>query len=151
MSYEANRVEKSTYELLKIQKQLDKTGQYYTYKKGSNITEIRTMDTLYALESTYNEVVKEFEVSTGLMNCKIDSIKYEEVTDFIREGVHFNQTIDFNLRECERHHMDMKRAYANFKLCKYYEGFVGKITDFRKCSKNRRNRILPNFQHQVQQ
>jgi len=135
MSYEANRVEKSTYELLKIQKQLDKTGQYYTYKKGSNITEIRTMDTLYALESTYNEVVKEFEVSTGLMNCKIDSIRYEEVTDFIREGVHFNQTIDFNLRECERHHMDMKRAYANFKLCKYYEGFVGKITDFRKCSK----------------
>ena len=29
----------------------------------------------------------------------------------------------------------MTKAYANFKSCKYYDGFLGKITDFRKCDK----------------
>ena len=135
MSYEENRVEKTTGELLNIQRRLDKTKQYYTYKKGTNISEIRTTDTLYTLGDEYHEVVKDFEVSTGLINCKIDSIANPEVTDFIREGVHFNQTIDFDLRECKTNHIDMKKAYANYKMCKYYDGFLGKPTDFRKCDK----------------
>ena len=29
----------------------------------------------------------------------------------------------------------MKRAYANFKTCEFYEGFLGKITDFRQTDK----------------
>jgi len=134
MSYEENRVEKTTSELLKIQRRLDKTGQYYTYKKSSNITEIRTTDTLYSLEDEYNEVVKDFEVKTGLINCKIDSIAFPEVTEFIRDGVHFNQTMDFDLEDCNNH-IDMKKAYANYKMCRYYDGFLGKPTDFRKCDK----------------
>ena len=28
----------------------------------------------------------------------------------------------------------MKKAYANFFTCTFYEGFLGKITDFRECS-----------------
>jgi len=28
-------------------------------------------------------------------------------------------------------HIDMSKAYSKFKLCKFYEGFLGKITDFR--------------------
>jgi len=66
MSYEDNRVEKTTSELITLQKYLDKTKQPYTYQKGSNISAIRTNDTLYTLEDTYNEVVKEFEIKTGL-------------------------------------------------------------------------------------
>jgi len=31
--------------------------------------------------------------------------------------------------------IDQKKAYYNFKECKYYEGFLGKITDFRKTDK----------------
>ena len=29
-------------------------------------------------------------------------------------------------------HTDQEKAYAQFKECKFYSGFVGKITDFRK-------------------
>jgi hypothetical protein len=31
--------------------------------------------------------------------------------------------------------IDQKKAYYNFKKCKFYEGFLGKITDFRKTDK----------------
>ncbi len=134
MSYEDNRVEKTTSELITLQRHLDRTKQPYTYQKGSNISAIRTNDTLYTLEDTYNEIVKEFEVSTGLINCKIDSIAFPEVTEFIRDGVHFNQTMDFDLGDCNNH-IDMKKAYANYKMCKYYDGFLGKPTDFRTCDK----------------
>ncbi len=89
MSYEDNRVEKTTSELITLQRHLDRTKQPYTYQKGSNISGIRTTDTLYILEGTYNEVVNEFEIKTGLINCKIDSIANPEVTEFIRDGVLF--------------------------------------------------------------
>ena len=135
MSYEDNRVEKTTSELITLQRHLDRTKQHYTYQKGSNISGIRTTDTLYILEGTYNEVVNEFEIKTGLINCKIDSIANPEVTEFIRDGVHFNQTMDFDLEDCAKNHIDMKKAYANYKMCKYYDGFLGKPTDFRKCDK----------------
>ena len=28
----------------------------------------------------------------------------------------------------------MKKAYANYRLCKYFKWFMGKPTDFRKCN-----------------
>jgi len=32
--------------------------------------------------------------------------------------------MDFDLGECNNH-IDMKKAYANYKMCKYYDGFLG--------------------------
>jgi len=37
--------------------------------------------------------------------------------------------------EPKYNHIDQKQAYRNYKKCKYYEGFLGKITDFRKTDK----------------
>jgi len=42
--------------------------------------------------------------------------------------------MDFDLEDCNNH-IDMKKAYANYKMCRYYDGFLGKPTDFRKCDK----------------
>tara|TARA_R110000851_G_scaffold7461_3_gene28891 strand:+ start:1959 stop:5003 length:3045 start_codon:yes stop_codon:yes gene_type:complete len=32
-------------------------------------------------------------------------------------------------------HIDQQKSYINYELCKYYEGFLGKITDFRPTDK----------------
>lgn len=135
VSYSENRVVMDNNELIKLQKKLDKSKQYYTYSRNTSISEIRTTDTIYCLANEYNEAVNQFEIDTGIINYKIDSITNKEVVHFIRQGVHFNETIDFNTSQWKKtdSHIDMEKAYANFKLCKYYTGFLGKITDFRKC------------------
>ena len=77
----------------------------------------------------------------GINNYYLDDMVDVEVSQFVRQGVHFNETIDFkdieNAKNNEKkyNHIDMVKAYSNFKMCKYYKGFVGKITDYRKTNK----------------
>ena len=71
----------------------------------------------------------------------IDDVTDAELSKFIKNGTHYNSTVDFkdiylfkNKKKSVRH-IDMERAYANFHTCKWYDGFFGKITDFRKTDK----------------
>jgi hypothetical protein len=86
------------------------------------------------------ECFNEFEIETGLINCKIDDIDDAMLSSFVKWGTHYNGTIDFkDLHDGEQmnyelenvFHIDMSKAYSRFKMCKFYEGFLGKITDFR--------------------
>ena len=117
-----------------LRRKLDKKETYYTYQKnGQNISEIKTTDAKYCLDNEFNNVVKNFEEDTGINHVKLCHIKNKNVSEFIRSGVHFNETVDTGNR-VDTEHIDMTKAYANFKLCKYYKGFLGKVTDFRKCN-----------------
>jgi hypothetical protein len=130
-------------ELDDMKKQLDKTNQFYTYKKNLNlISSISTLYGQFTTENNFGKVVNEFEIKTGLNLCKIDDIDDSELSFFIKQGTNYNETVDFmefkpNKNKHPYHnipnlkHIDMTKAYANFKLCKYYCGFLGKITDFR--------------------
>jgi hypothetical protein len=69
-------------------------------------------------------------------------LKNPELSAFIERGTHFNTSISFenyiSNTEGTIHRLkciDQKKAYYNFKECKFYEGFLGKITDFRKTNK----------------
>lgn len=132
-------------ELIKIQKKLDLEGTYYTYQKSyKNITQIDTLNCRYKLENKYRDSVYEFEIMTGLIDCKICDIQQSKLCDFVRQSNHFNETIIFNNIEkfdelevnpqTHEGHIDMSKAYVNFKMCKFYKGFLGKITDFRACN-----------------
>ena len=78
-------------------------------------------------------------MSSGLINCKVDDVDDEELSEFIQEGTHYNGTVDFQDVEGAKvevlNHADMEKAYVNFFRCKWYQGFLGKITDFRKTDK----------------
>jgi len=116
---------------------LERSDTFFDYKKDRNgrYTKIRTLEGKYQATSDYNEVVNSFEYETGLSLCKIDMLN-DPVSHIIREGVHYNGTIDFKDSDgFELNHIDMEKAYANFKTCIQYEGFVGKITDYRKTDK----------------
>jgi len=109
----------------------------WTQSKRFYITSITTEDTKYILRSPYIDAVNDFEYKTGLNNIKICDIENMKLSIFVRQGVHYNTMI--NLKEDRNYdditHIDMEKAYTNFHSCPMYEGFLGKITDFRKTNK----------------
>lgn len=103
------------------------------------INSLKTIDHVFTLSNDYQDTVNDFERSTGIYDCKIDALKNHELTNFIINATHFNGTVDFqdvsNVDHDEVEHIDMTKAYTQFKSSKYYDGFLGKITDFRQCNK----------------
>lgn len=125
-------------ELIKIQKNLNDNNMFYTFKKDTkNINSISTLTHQYKLSNHFSETMNEFEIETGLKYCKIDDFDDFDLSQFIHKGVNYNGTVDFNDNKMFENikHIDMKKAYVNYKTCMFYEGFLGKITDFRKTDK----------------
>jgi len=127
-------------ELLDIQKTLDKTKEFYTFTRDfENINSISTLSKCYRFDNEFGDVCNKFEIDNGLNYCKIDDIDDKELSSFINKGTNYNGTIDFidtnKINANDINHIDMKRAYANFKKCSVYQGFLGKITDFRLTNK----------------
>jgi len=109
-------------------------------KRNDGICSVKTPSAHYVLPNDFSEAIMVFESETGLDKMNIDALKEPELQHFINLGTHFNLTIDFvdtfmykgkivpkNVR-----HIDIKKAYTQFRHSKYYEGFVGHITHFRK-------------------
>jgi hypothetical protein len=129
-------------ELLNIKSKLDENDEFYMYKRNKqDLTSIITLKGNYRCINEYNTIVQEFEKTSGLNHCKICDFNDKEISEFVRDGCHYNLSLNFvnSLKEdkgikdiC---HIDMSKAYANFKSCNYYDGFLGKITDFRKTNK----------------
>ena len=134
-------------DLLILKAQLDNDNEYYTFRRNlDNVTSISTLRKTYKLSNVFSEIVS-----------KIDDIDDSVLSNYIHEATNYNGTVDFRDIELENivkgmlkkkeeivyceingqevHHIDMTKAYANFKSCKFYEGFLGKITDFRQTNK----------------
>jgi hypothetical protein len=135
-----NIVDRKT--LLEMKNELIGKKIHFNSKKDlHNISSITTLEGTYHLSNEFNEYTNQFEIDTGLINCKIDDVDDKELSLFVKNGTHYNSTIDFkdvndykqNLKILN--HADMEKAYIKYKLSKYYEGFMGKITDFRPTDK----------------
>lgn len=126
--------------LMKIKKHLDDNNIYYEFKRDlDGISSINTLDITYNLSNEFFDMCNNFEIETGLINCYIDDIDDEKLSEFVKDGTHYNSTVDFNDHNNyifdDINHHDMKAAYTNYNKYKYYKGFLGKITDFRLCNK----------------
>ena len=135
-----NIVDRKT--LLEMKNELISKNIHFNYKKDlHNISSITTLEGTYHLSNEFNEYTNQFEIDTGLINCKIDDVDDKELSLFVKNGTHYNSTIDFkDVNDYKRNlkilnHADMEKAYIKYKLSKYYEGFLGKITDFRPTDK----------------
>jgi hypothetical protein len=129
-------------QLSNIKSELDENNDFYMYKRNKGkISSIITLKGNYKCINEYNEFVKIFERETGLEYCKICDVEDYELSSFIRNGCHYNTSLNFidslaeNKKFNDISHIDMTKAYANFKSCQFYNGFLGKITDFRKTNK----------------
>lgn len=126
-------------QLYEIKNKLEEEKIYYEFKSDLNgIKSINTLEKTWCLSNEFMELIREMEMETGLNECYIDDIDDKELSEFVKMGTHYNATIDFvdnpKLNK-DIKHIDMKNAYANYKMCDYYEGFLGKITDWRKTNK----------------
>ncbi len=138
--YDNNIIKLDNYEELEeIKNNLIRNNQFFMYKMNNDkYSSIITLNGRYIVKNDMYEIFKNFEMETGLNNCKICDIENFELSKFVRDSCHYTGSMKFtnkinkDLKIC---HIDMEKAYANFKKCNYYNGFLGKITDFRKTDK----------------
>lgn len=147
---EDNVIQVSADELCCIQEELDEAGEFYYYTKRNSvpISGIYSNRGCYCVLTDFDKAVNEFKQKNGFYNIALNDFTDREVSRFIYNGTHYN----CNARMNEYHFLpylkqentqvcadikciDQKKAYYNFRNCKYYEGFVGKVIDFRKCDK----------------
>jgi hypothetical protein len=136
-------------------------GDYFIFKKNhTGVCKISTINKTYTISQDFSEFIDEFLVSSNLINCRICDIQDYNLSQYVRAGNHSNQCIDFKpihiVDDPENHintdglemesgrycvpytgykHIDQAKAYKNVNKCKYYEGYVGKICDFRPTDK----------------
>lgn len=136
---------KETYQELK------KNNVLFYHKKDINgVVEIYTQEGIYKVKE-YDETIKLFKdykktyLSDKYINKTVDS----ELSNFVEKSLHFLGAVDFtknpiggkqslwydNQNHCVIGHIDQQKAYYNADKCTYYEGMLGKITDFRACDK----------------
>ena len=122
-------------QLYEIKKDLEEQGIYYEFKRDlQGYTSINTLEKTYKISNEFGEMINEMQKETGLDECYIDDIGDKDLSLFVKNGTHYNATIDFDMNRHGAKHIDMVNAYASYKNCEYYEGFLGKITDWRKTS-----------------
>ena len=116
---------------------IDNKIDYYYLKNRTNIVKVFTQGETYELSNDFNTFVNAFEKEYDLSNCYIDALVDVELTRFLNNSCHYNCCIDFRGTNDTTliEHIDQEACYYNYDQCSFYEGFVGKITDFRKCDK----------------
>lgn len=125
-------------DLEKIKKDLLEKDQYFIFGRNKNgISYIQTIDKIYRVGDELRDTCREFEKDWDMESYKIDAIKNPDLQKFINKGTHFNGTTDFQAipdgwNDMNLRHDDMKKAYSQFTTSNYYDGFLGKITDFRR-------------------
>lgn len=127
-------------DLIDMEKKCIENDEFYIYNKDKyGLNAIRTLTNYYRVNNDYKIAVNQFEYDTKLKYCGFDTAKYPDLYNFINAGTHFNGTIDwFDTKKYRLSipsnvkHIDMEKAYTQFKNCKWYNGFCGKITNFRR-------------------
>jgi len=130
--------------------ELDESKEfYYTTKDNKGYNAIYTLSNCWSCSTEFNETLRQFELDNGMNYMKICDIENYELASFIKRGTHYNTSFGNGLLNSVSEHnvfnneenaksvklIDQKKAYYNFKKCSFYEGFLGKITDFRATNK----------------
>lgn len=145
-NFNKSPIEVSQEELTKMYNELkDNKTEYFTYTRNlKSISSITTLNNEYIVKQDYQNFINNFEIETGLNACKLCDVKNKNISQYVRQGNHFLGTVDLKpmlddndeaIEYKNYYHKDMRKAYKNFDKCKYYKGFLGKITDFKKTDK----------------
>ena len=122
----------------------NKGDDYVIYqRKDDYITLFKTLHFTYKREQQekYN-IIDEFNEKYGMKKYELCDVIDNDLSTFIRNSAHMT-SFKINPTHSEKlesyiniyEEIDAIKAYAKFILCAYYEGFVGKITDFRVTDK----------------
>jgi hypothetical protein len=111
---------------------LDKEKKFYLFD-GDFVNEIprriATIGGVYQVESQFD--FSEFNEEIGKYKYAFDALRYPEVNEFIRAGRIINAPPCKLSDEKPTGHLDMPKAYTQFKKCPWYAGFLGVIHQWR--------------------
>jgi hypothetical protein len=97
-------------------------------------SKICTLKGAWRVKNPIQEACNQLDKELGIINYKINAVKQPELNEFLRAGRIINSwsTIlnDVEATACA----DMPSAYAQFKKCHMYAGFLGHIHQFRSGS-----------------
>jgi len=133
-------VELSEEEMMSLWKQVDtkwKTEKEFYMMAGSPNKRIRRLYTQNGTFSLFNPEKEHFDKQNefiGLKNYRLNATKFPDVNDFIYEGRIINSWVCELGSEDATGHVDMPKAYAQFKKCHMYNGFLGMIHQWRSGS-----------------
>lgn len=132
-------------EMEQMYNDLRKNNEYFIFKRNNNsISSISTINNTYIQKQDFNEFTNEFKKYTKINECYICDLQQTNLSQYIRASCNANLTIDFKPIKDEDDeeiiyenlkHIDMEKAYKNVNKCNYYQGYLGKISDFRKTDK----------------
>ena len=106
-------------------KELTDKNEYFVYMgQREKPHYIMTKSDKYKLYNEDNELINNFFTDNELFKYKMSYNNDKNLFDFISKGVNFSSHQNFNNKLTEDlHEVDMKKAYTQFKSCKYYMEF----------------------------
>ena len=117
-------------------------GGFLLFKetRSGGLKQINTLEKIYRAEpDNYEKAVSEFEEKNKLGDFRLEHYNNVSLSQFVMDSNHSNGSIQFMFEEDYNdlmiEHIDMIKSYTRGSDCKFYEGYLAKITDFRKTDK----------------
>jgi len=106
-------------------------NKFHIIRNGTNPpNNIETTEGCYILDNPDQEFID--PVNEQIRHCRYDALQNPELNEFLRAGRVVNsETLKFDEYTASTKLIDMKHAYTNHKSCKFYEGFLGQVHQFR--------------------
>ena len=140
-----NYIDVSSSELDKIFDDARNNKEFILWKEcKAGLVQVNTLSAVYKLKDDegYMAIATRFEEANNIGAYKIEHNANKQLSKFLLNSVNPNQSVLMNWEAAEKawdndedvQHIDMKKAYTQGMNCSFYKGYLGKITDFRKCT-----------------
>ena len=127
-------LEISVEEMTELYNNIKDTDEFFMIQgdiKNNLPRRISTLRGVFQLINPSQEYFDTLNEGINLKTYSLNASKYPDVNEFIKEGRIINSWVCNLSDEIPTAHLDMPKAYAQFKKCSYYQGFLGMIQQWR--------------------
>ncbi len=121
-------------EMITLWNSLRDTDKFYMIDgdlKEGMPTKIRTLEGAWRVKNPIRDACVEFDKQLGILNYKINARTQPDLNSFLKAGRIINSWNTTLGSKKATGCADMPTAYAQFKKCKGYRGFLGHVHQFR--------------------
>jgi len=121
-------------EMITLLNSIKDTNKFYMIDgdlKEGQPTKIRTLEGAWRVKDTMRDACSQFDKELGIINYKVNAMKQPELNAFLKAGRIINSWSTTLSDGIATGCADMPSAYAQFKKCHKYSGFLGHIHQFR--------------------
>jgi len=110
----------------------EKNREFYMFDGVTNNERcIRSAYGAWRVENPLHDIYEAHNKQNNISDFGIDAVKYPEVNRFLKRAALVNSVPVKLSDDVPTAHHDLKAAYTQHKLTKYYDGFMGKIHQWR--------------------